>query len=369
MAEERIPVLDLGPELEELRPALDAAWARVLESRQFIGGPEVEAFEAEAASYLGLRYAVGVNSGTDALVISLRALGVGPGDEVVTVPFSFFATVEAVCAVGATPVFVDVDSQYLTLDAAQLEQALSPRTRAVIPVHLYGQAAHLEPIVQFCQRHGLALVEDVAQALGGSYAGKKVGTFGRAGAFSFFPSKNLGALGDGGLIGTNDQSLADEARSLRAHGARKKYFNEKVGYNSRLDALQAAILRVKLPRLDGWNAARQKAAARYREALAGIDGIQLLSERPGAEHVYHQFTIRVEGGRRDALRAQLATAGIDTMVYYPRAIHELPMFGVLPERFPVSATAAREVLSLPLWPSISESTIQRVANEIRWLLR
>jgi len=365
----RIPVLDLGPELDELRPALDAAWVRVLDSRQFIGGPEVEAFEAEVAGYLGLKHAIGVNSGTDALVISLRALGVGPGDEVITVPFSFFATAEAICAVGATPIFVDVDPRYLTMDAAQLEAARSPRTRAVIPVHLYGQAAELEPIVQFCERHRVSLVEDVAQALGGTYAGKRVGTFGRAGAFSFFPSKNLGGLGDGGLIGTDHDDVAEEARTLRAHGARKKYFNEKVGYNSRLDALQAAILRAKLHRVDAWNSARRLAAARYCETLAGIEGLELPAERPGAGHVYHQFTVRIGNGRRDALRTKLAAAGIDTMVYYPRAIHELPLFGMPSERFPVSASAAREVLSLPLWPSIGESTIGRVAGELRRLLR
>ncbi|MCM2332407.1 MAG: DegT/DnrJ/EryC1/StrS family aminotransferase [Anaeromyxobacteraceae bacterium] len=369
MGDARIPVLDLGPELDELRTALDAAWARVLDSRQFIGGPEVEAFETEVAEYLGVKHAVGVNSGTDALVISLRALGVGPGDEVITVPFSFFATVEAICSVGATPVFVDVDPRYLTMDPDRLEAARSPRTRAVIPVHLYGQAAELEPIVRFCEVHRVALLEDVAQAMGGTYAGRRVGTFGRAGAFSFFPSKNLGGLGDGGLIGTDNDGLAEEARALRAHGARKKYFNEKIGYNSRLDALQAAILRAKLPRVDDWNAARRVTAARYREALAGIEGLELPAERPGAGHVYHQFTVRVGNGRRDALRGQLAAAGIDTMVYYPRAIHELPHFGMPPDRFPVSAAAAREVLSLPLWPSIGESAIGRVASELRRLLR
>lgn len=368
MSESKIPVLDLGPELDELRPELDAAWDRVLRSRQFILGPEVEAFEAEVAAYLGVKHAIGVNSGTDALVISLRALGIGPGDEVITVPFSFFATAEAICSVGATPVFVDVDAETYTMRPDRLEAALTPRTKAVLPVHLYGHPADLDPIDAFCRKHALAMVEDVAQALGATYSGRRVGSFGAAGAFSFFPSKNLGALGDGGLVGTNDERVAQEARALRAHGARKKYFNETVGYNSRLDALQAAILRVKLPRVDSYNEGRRRAAASYRELLSATPGLVLPVERPGSRHVYHQFTVRVTGGRRDEVRDQLSRGGIDTMIYYPRAIHEMPLFGKEADTFPVSAAASREVLSLPIWPKIGDDVIHRVAAALRRVL-
>lgn len=365
---ERIPVLDLGPELDEIRPELDAAWNRVLGSRQFILGPEATAFEAEVGAFLGVKHAIGVNSGTDALVIALRALGIGPGDEVITVPFSFFATAEAILSVGATPVFVDIEPETFAMRPELLASALSPKSRAVLPVHLYGHPADLEPISTFCRAHGLALVEDVAQAFGASYGGRRVGTFGAAGAFSFFPSKNMGALGDGGLIATDDDRVAEEARALRAHGARKKYFNETAGYNSRLDAIQAAILRVKLPRVDGWNEGRRRAAAKYREFLAGTPGLVLPVERPGSRHVYHQFTVRVTGGRRDLLRDQLAAAGIDTMIYYPRAIHEMPLFAAQADRFPASATASREVLSLPIWPKIAEETIRRVATATHRIL-
>lgn len=365
---ERIPSLDLGPELDEIRPELDAAWDRVLRSRQFILGPEATAFEAEVGAFLGAKHAIGVNSGTDALVIALRALGIGPGDEVITVPFSFFATAEAILSVGATPVFVDIDPETYVMRSELLAPALSPKSRAVLPVHLYGHPADLETIGAFCRAHGLALVEDVAQAFGASYGGRRVGTFGAAGAFSFFPSKNMGALGDGGLIATDDDRVAEEARALRAHGARKKYFNETVGYNSRLDAIQAAILRVKLPRVDAWNEGRRRAAAKYRELLAGTPGLILPVERPGSHHVYHQFTVRVTGGRRDLLRDRLAAEGIDTMIYYPRAIHEMPLFAAQADRFPASAAASREVLSLPIWPSIGDTVIGRVAATLRRIL-
>lgn len=363
-AADRIPVLDLAPELAEVGPELDAAFRRVVASGHFILGPEAEAFEREVAAYLGVRHAVGVNSGTDALVIALRALGVGPGDEVVTSPFTFFATPESVSAVGATPVFVDIDPETFNLRADRVAAALTPRTKAILPVHLFGHAADLEPLRALAREKGLRLVEDVAQAFGATLGGRKLGTFGDAGAFSFFPSKNLGCLGDGGLVATDDDQVAAAARMLRAHGSRRKYENEQIGYNSRLDALQAAFLRVKLPRVDGWNEGRRAAAARYRALLSGVAGLALPVERPGAAHVYHQFTIRVTGGRRDALRAALAEAGVDTMVYYPKPAHRLPVYQGCGE-FPAADAAAAEVLSLPIWPTIPAKVQERVAGEIR----
>jgi len=358
---DHIPVLDLAPELAEVGPALEAAWRRVVASGHFILGPEVEAFEREVAAYLGVRHAVGVNSGTDALVIALRAAGVGPGHEVVTSPFTFFATAESVSAVGATPVFADIDPATFGLRPDLAERALTPRTRALLPVHLFGHAAEMDGLLDLARRKGLLVVEDVAQAMGGSWRGRKLGTLGVAGAYSFFPSKNLGCLGDGGLVSTDDDRLADAARMLRAHGSRRKYFNEEIGYNSRLDALQAAFLRAKLPHLDAWNAARRAAATRYRELLDGIPGLTLPVEREGAGHVYHQFTVRISGGRRDALQAALAAAGVGTMVYYPKAVHQLPVYARGGLNFPEAEAASREVLSLPIWPLIPAAVQERVA--------
>ncbi len=360
---DRIPILDLAPELAEVGAELDAAFRRVIASGHFILGPEVEAFEREVAAYLGVRHAVGVNSGTDALVIALRALGVGPGDEVVTSPFTFFATPESISVLGATPVFVDIDPGTFNLRPDLVARALTPRTRAILPVHLFGHAADLEPLRALARERGLRLVEDVAQAFGATLDGRKLGTFGDAGAFSFFPSKNLGCLGDGGLVATDDDQVAGAARMLRAHGSVKKYENEQLGYNSRLDALQAAFLRVKLPRVDAWNAGRRAAAERYRALLAGLPGLALPVERPGAGHVYHQFTVRVLGGRRDALRAALAGAGVDTMVYYPKPAHRLPVYQGSGE-FPAAEAAAAEVLSLPMWPAIPAGVQERVAGAI-----
>ncbi|NPA93340.1 MAG: DegT/DnrJ/EryC1/StrS family aminotransferase, partial [Chloroflexi bacterium] len=348
MSDIRIPIYDPRPEVEALWDELHQAFARVLRSGRFILGPEVEAFEREAAAYLGAKYAVGVNSGTDALVIALRALGIGPGDEVITTPFTFFATAEAISMVGATPVFVDIDPVTFNLDPALIPPAVTPRTKAILPVHLYGHAADMDPILEIAKEHGLKVLEDVAQAFGGAYKGRKLGSLGDAAAFSFFPTKNLGGFGDGGLIATNDPAVADTARMLRAHGARKKYHNETLGYNSRLDALQAAMLRVKLRYVDQWNDQRRAAAQRYREMLAEVDGLVLPSEQPYAHHVYHQYTVRVLHNQRDALRERLAQAGIGSMVYYPVPVHRLPVYGQPEGTFPRAEQAAREVLSLPM---------------------
>jgi dTDP-4-amino-4,6-dideoxygalactose transaminase len=355
-----IPILDLAPELAEVAVELDAAWHRVVASGHFILGPEVDAFEREVAAYLGVKQAVGVNSGTDALVIALRALGIGPGDEVVTSPFTFFATSESIDAVGATTVFVDIDPETYALRPELVARAVGRRTKAILPVHLFGHGADMNPILALASSSGLLVLEDVAQAFGATVGGRKLGTLGAAGAFSFFPSKNLGALGDGGLIATDDAAVADQARMLRGHGSRRKYFNETIGYNSRLDALQAACLRAKLPRVDAWNGLRRAAASRYRDLLSGIPGISLPVERPGVGHVYHQ---------RDALQAALAAAGVSTMVYYPKALHELPLYAGRFGRFPETEAATREVLSLPFWPRIPASDQERVATEIRRFAR
>ncbi len=350
---DKVPILDLSPEIEGLWDELNAAIQRVLRSGQFIMGPEVTAFEAEVAEYLRVRHAIGVNSGTDALVIGLKALGVGPGDEVVTTPFTFFATAEAVSQVGATPVFVDIDPETYDMDPALIEEKITPYTKAILPVHLFGQAAEMDPILALAEEYGLKLLEDVAQAFGGEYRGRKLGTIGDAGAFSFFPSKNLGAYGDGGLLTTNDATVAEAARMLRAHGAKKKYHNEIIGYNSRLDELQAAILRVKLPHIDEWNEGRREVARRYGARLDEMPGIAAPREAPNRLHVYHQYTVRIMKGRRDEVQERLAKAGVETMVYYPVSVHRLPLYEGLGYRLPCAERAEDEVLSLPIWPSLS----------------
>jgi dTDP-4-amino-4,6-dideoxygalactose transaminase len=307
---------------------------------------------------------VGVNSGTDALVIALRALDVGPGDEVITTPFTFFATAEAISQVGATPVFVDIDPHTFNLDPSLIEERVAPRTKTILPVHLYGQAANMDPILDIARRHGLKVLEDVAQAFGGEYKGRKLGTLGNAAAFSFFPSKALGAYGDGGLIATDDDAIAETARMLQAHGARKKYFNEAIGYNSRLDSIQAAILRVKLPHVGAWIEARHRAARVYSELLKSVPDLVLPHEAPDAKHVYHQYSARILEGRREEVRARLSEAGIGTMVYYPVPLHRLPIYADLGYRLPATELAAEEVLSLPIWPQIALDVQERVAETL-----
>jgi dTDP-4-amino-4,6-dideoxygalactose transaminase len=363
-----IPVLDLAPEMAEVGAALESAWRRVAASGHFILGPEVDAFEREVAAYLDVKHAIGVNSGTDALVIALRALGIGPGDEVITTPFTFFATPESVSAVGAKPVFVDIDPDTYNVRPDLVAAAVNARTKAILPVHLFGHAADVEPIRRLAAEKGLPIVEDVAQAFGGSVSGRKLGTFGTVGAFSFFPSKNLGCLGDGGLVATDDDHVADATRMLRAHGSRRKYFNEAIGYNSRLDALQAAFLRAKLPLVETWNDGRRQAAGRYRELLAGVPGIVLPVERKGVKHVYHQFTVRVVESRRDAIKEALAAAGVQTIVYYPTPAHRLPTYAGAGD-FPAAEAASREVLSLPMWPRITPAVQERVAHALRAALQ
>jgi len=357
-----VRMLDLAPEVEVLWDELAAAFERVMRSGQFVGGPEVAAFEAEAAAYLGTRHAVGVNSGTDALVIALRALDIGEGDEVITTPFSFFATAEAIASVGATPVFVDVEEGTFNLDPALVEVAITPRTKAILPVHLYGRPVDMDAVMDLAANHGLKVVEDCAQSFGASWRGRKTGTIGHAGAFSFYPTKNLGGFGDGGLVVTDDDEVARTARMLRDHGSERRYENVMIGYNSRLDALQAALLRVKLPRVDEWNERRRLAATRYGELLDGVPSIVTPEVTP--EHVFHQYTVRVLGGRRDAVRERLARDGIATMVYYPLPQDRLPVFARLGGGCPVSDRLAQEVLSLPMGPLLAEETQARVAASL-----
>lgn len=360
----RIPVLDLAPEIESLRAELKEAIDNVLDGCHFIMGPNVKAFEAEAAAYLRVRHAIALNSGTDALVIAADALNLREGDEVITTPFTFFATGEALSHFGAKPVFVDIDPDTFNMDVGQIESRITGRTKAILPVHLFGQSVDMDPLLQVAKRHGLFVIEDVAQAFGADYSGKKLGALGDVGAFSFFPSKNLGAFGDGGMLVTDDDALAERARMLRVHGARKKYHNELVGYNSRLDELQAAILRVKLPHVDEANEGRLRAAETYDRLLGGIPGLTIPKRAADRTHVYHQYTVRISNSR-DRVQKLLEDAGIGTMVYYPVPMHRLPVYehlqaGGLPE----TERAAAEVLSLPIWPTIRQDQQERVASAL-----
>ena len=357
-----IPVLDLTPEVDELWDEINTAVQRVLRSTQFIMGPEVKAFEHEVAEYLGVKHAIGVNSGTDALVISLRALGIGAGDEVITTSFTFFATAEAISAVGATPVFVDIDPKTFNIDPNLIEEKITSATRAIMPVHLFGRPVEMQVVMSLAEKYELKVIEDVAQAFSGEYRGKKLGTLGTMGAYSFFPSKNLGCYGDGGLLVTDDDALADSARMLKAHGAKKKYYNEFIGYNSRLDSLQAAILRVKLPHIDIWSEGRRRVANRYNELLANIPGI--ITPEICEGHVFHQYTIQINGIHRDELQRKLAEEGIGSMVYYPVPVHQLPIYRTSDYSLTVTQSAAKHVLSLPIWPKMEEDMIKHVCDKV-----
>jgi len=349
----QIPILDLQPQIQTHWEAFNAAFQRVMRSGQFILGPEEKAFEQECAAYLGVKHAIGLNSGTDALYIALRALGIGPGDEVITTPFTFFATAEAISHVGATPVFVDIEEHSFNINPDLIEAAITPRTKAIIPVHLFGRPCDMDRIQAIASKHGLKVVEDCAQSFGATWKGRKTGSMGAFGCYSFFPTKNLSAFGDGGMMTTDDDDLAATARMLRVHGSRKKYFNEVVGYNSRLDELQAAMLRVKLPHIDSWNEARRQVAIRYRDLFQGRDHIVAPEVVDG--HVFHQYTIRVKGLDRGAFQSKLTEQGIGTMVYYPVPCHKLKLYqgSHALVSCPVAEQAAAEVLSLPIWPELN----------------
>jgi dTDP-4-amino-4,6-dideoxygalactose transaminase len=356
----------LSPDTQAEGDELCAAIRRVIDSGLFVDGPDVAAFEAEMAAYLGVQACVALNSGTDALVIGLRALGVGAGHEVLVPAFSFVATAEAVSAVGARPVFVDIDPRTFNLDPQKLAGALSASTRAIVPVHLYGQAAPMDEVLAFAAQHGLAVLEDAAQALGGSYRSQKLGSLGAAAACSFFPSKNLGALGDAGLLATHDLALADTARALRRHGRRGTFDSTSIGYNSRLDSLQAAVLRLKLPKLDVAIRARREAAARYDALLCHTPGLHIPWRAAHAAHTFHQYTLRIEG-QRDRARAYLAAHGVQSRVYYPVPLHRLSVYreGCARLVLPEAEAACDAVLSLPIWPAIPVSAQERVSELLR----
>jgi dTDP-4-amino-4,6-dideoxygalactose transaminase len=361
----QIPPLDLLPEIDLLWGEIQSAVSDVIRSGQFVLGPQVRAFESEIAESLSVKHAIACNSGTDALVLGLRALGIGPGDEVITTPFTFYATAEAISLVGAEPVFVDIEPRTFNIDPSQIPAALTPRTKAVVPVHLFGHAADLDPILELSRRHGLTVLEDVAQAFGGRYRGRPLGSIGHAGAFSFYPTKNLGAFGDAGLLATNDDHVAELARKLRTHGSLRRDCNEMIGYNSRLDEIQAAVLRVKLPHVESWNSQRQTAAVTYRRLLADIAGVVPPLVEEYADHVFNQFTVRIIGRNRDAIQKALAQAGIGTNVYYSVPVHRLPVYADHHCHLPVAELAAREVLSLPMGPMLPNAAIGRVADALR----
>lgn len=360
-----IPILDLRAQYRAHKDEINAAILGVVESGHFVLGPNVKALESEIAEYVGCGHAVGVASGTDALHLALVALGIGPGDEVITTPFTFIATASTISHTGATPVFVDIDSGTFNLDPALVEAAISPRTRAIVPVHLFGQMVEMQPILELARRRGLKVIEDAAQAIGADENGQRAGSLGDAACFSFYPTKNLGAYGDGGMVTTNDPNLAERIDMLRRQGSKKKYHNEVLGFNSRLDEIQAALLRVKLRYLDEWAAGRQRVAQRYGELLAGLP-VQTPYQRPGACHVYHQYTIRAP--RRDELQAHLKEQGIGTMLYYPVPLHRLPLYeelGYQEGHLPESEQAAREVISLPIYPELTDEQVQEIASAIR----
>ncbi len=360
-----IPLVDLTAQYRAIKEEIDAAVLAVIESGRFILGPQVAAFEEEVANYLGVKHAIGVASGTDALVIALRALEVGPGDEVIIPAYSFFATAGAVLSVGARPVFVDVQPGTYLMAVEQVEAAITPATKAILPVHLYGQPADMDEILALARKHRLAVIEDNAQAFGAEYRGRKTGAMGEVGCLSFFPSKNLGGYGDGGMVVTNDDRLAETMRMLRTHGWKKKYFPEMLGYNSRLDELQAAVLRVKLRHIDEWNRRRRELAAAYNRLLADLP-LGLPVEAPGRTHIYHLYVISFS--RRDELQQRLREAGIASEVYYPQPLHRAEPCRALGHQegmFPVAEQASKELLALPLYPEMTEGQLQEVSGRVR----
>ena len=379
---EMIPMLDLRAQFEAIAPEIRAAVEAVLTAQQFVLGPQGEALEREIAEACGAPYGVGLASGTEALELGLHACGVKAGDEVIVPAFTFIATGSAVSALGARPVFADVEPATFNLDPDQIEARITPRTRAIVVVHLFGLSADMDPILAVAEKHGIPVIEDNAQSFGATYRGRKTGSMGRLGCLSFYPSKNLGAYGDAGMIVTSDEKLATRLRSLRNHGQTGQYLSTERGWNSRLDELQAAILRVKLRHMADWTAARQAHARLYDSLLQDLPGIVLPRVPPGREHVYYLYTIRVEGRaggytrandrgnevRSDLVQQRLKARGVASMVYYPVPLHLQPLYASLggkPGELRVSERAAREVLSIPLYPELTREQIERVAQEVR----
>jgi dTDP-4-amino-4,6-dideoxygalactose transaminase len=362
-----IPLVDLKAQYASIAPEIDAAIARVIASTSFIGGAEVRQFEAAFAEFQGAPRCVGIASGTAALYLALKVLGVGAGDEVITTPHTFIATVEPIEALGAVPVFVDIDPRTFNLDVSAVEAAITPRTRAILPVHLYGQMAPMDALCAIAGRHRLAVIEDAAQAHGASWKGKRAGSWGHIACFSFYPGKNLGAYGDGGAICTHDQALADQIAKLRDHGRASKYAHDIIGYGERLDALQAAILGAKLPHLADWTAARQRIAARYDALLEGAPAICTPYRDPAGEHVWHIYCVAVSGDR-DGILAALRARGVEAGVHYPLPLHLQPALAHLGYRegdFPITEQAARTILSLPIYPEMTDAQIEHVAAALR----
>jgi dTDP-4-amino-4,6-dideoxygalactose transaminase len=359
-----VPFVDLRSQYLSIKEEIDASIARVLDTTSFILGREVEAFEEAFAEYTGARFCVGLNSGTAAVQLAVTACGLGAGDEVIVPANTFFATAEGVSTASATPVFVDADAASYNLDVTKIEAAITPRTRVIMPVHLYGQAADLDPILEIARRHNLMVIEDAAQAHGSLYKGRRVGAIGRAGCFSFYPGKNLGAYGEGGAVVTNDAEVARKVRLLRDHGSERKYHHEIIGYNFRLEGIQGAVLNVKLKHLDKWNELRRAHAARYTELLQG-SGLQLPREMPYARHVYHLYVAQTEA--RDSLQQTLSASGVQTGVHYPIPIHLQPAYAFLNHGrgdFPEAERQAERVLSLPMFPELTDEQIMRVAELI-----
>jgi len=360
----KISLVDLQTQYKSIKNEIDDAIQRVVESTQFILGQEVKAFESEIASYCGTKYAIGVASGTDALKLAIRACGIKSGHEVITTPFTFIATAEAITQCGAVPVFVDIDPKTYNIDPSKIEPKITKKTKAILPVHLYGQPADMAPILNLSKKYDLQIIEDCAQALGAKYKGKKVGSFGDAGCLSFFPSKVLGAYGDAGAVVTNNPEIAEKIAVLRSHGSKDKYYHLMSGFNSRLDELQAAILRVKLRHLDSWIELRRQKAAVYTKLLNQIAGIQTPYTAPYSYHIFNYYTIRLEKIIRDELREHLSEKGIATAVYYPLSLHMQEIYSSLGYKlgdFPESEKAQKEVLSLPIYPEINDKQIYEIA--------
>ena len=366
----KIPLVDLKAQYNPIKEEINATIRKVIEGGQFILGTEVETLEEEIASYLRVKYAIGVASGTDALHLALVACGIKPGDEVITTPFTFIATTEVITNCGAIPVFVDIEPKTYNINPDKIESKISPKTKAIIPVHLYGQPANMNPVLELAGKYNLRVIEDCAQALGAEYKGKKVGSMGDAACLSFFPSKVLGAYGDGGMVVTNSPEIAEKVKMLRNHGCKEKYYHLIPGFNSRLDELQAAILRVKLRYLDKWNELRRQKALTYSRLLAEIEEIELSYIAPYSYHIFNYYTIRLRNprGDRDKLRQYLNSQGIATAIYYPISLHLQEVYKSLggdPGDFSESERAQEEVLTLPMYPELNEEQIELIAKTIQ----
>lgn len=361
----KLHMVDVVGQYQKIKPEIDSAIHKILDAGTFVLGKEVGEFECQIAGYLGVKYAVGCASGTDALQVAMMALDIGPGDEIITTPFTFVATTETIVLLGAKPVYVDIDPKTFNIDPGKIETAITPRTKAIIPVHLYGQAAAMDSIMEIARKHNLKVIEDSAQALGAAYKGKKVCTFGDVACISYFPSKNLGAFGDAGMVVTNDIALGEKMRMIIVHGSKQRYHHEILGVNSRLDTLQAVILSVKLHYLDQWNTARRRASSRYNELLKGTP-VEVPYVSPDCDHIFHQYTIRVP--RRDALAEHLKQKGIPHAIYYPIPLHLQKAFAIAGQSkgaFPITEQAGDEVLSLPMHTELSEEQLTFITDAIK----